>query len=93
MKFYLFHRNSIVLAVLVALTMTAWLIGTGQENAQATVKISGVTMLILAFLKVRVVMREFMEVRHAPRALRLVCDVWCLVATTATTTSYLAVFF
>lgn len=34
------------------------------------------TILVIAFVKVRIVVREFMEVRAAPLALQLVLDIW-----------------
>lgn len=34
------------------------------------------TVLVIAFVKVRIVVREFMEVRAAPLALQLVLDIW-----------------
>lgn len=41
-------------------------------------------ILLIALFKVWLVIRHFMEVRHAPPALRRICDAWvglCLVAT------------
>jgi hypothetical protein len=43
---------------------------------------AGVVMVI-AFVKVRIVIREFMEVRAAPIALQLVLDVWAIAICTA----------
>lgn len=42
-----------------------------------------VTIVVIAFVKVRIVVREFMEVRLAPLALRVVLDVWGLLICTA----------
>jgi Prokaryotic Cytochrome C oxidase subunit IV len=39
----------------------------------------GVTILVIAFSKVRIVVREFMEVRDAPLPLRLVLDLWGII--------------
>jgi Prokaryotic Cytochrome C oxidase subunit IV len=39
----------------------------------------GVTILVIAFTKVRIVVREFMEVRDAPLPLRLVLDLWGII--------------
>lgn len=36
-------------------------------------------LILIAFIKVRIVMRYFMEVRKAPLALRLICDGWVLL--------------
>ncbi len=36
-------------------------------------------LIFIAFIKVRIVIRYFMEVREAPLALKLVCDVWIVL--------------
>jgi len=36
----------------------------------------GAAVIILAFIKVRLIILDFMEVRHAPMALRLVLEIW-----------------
>jgi hypothetical protein len=38
-----------------------------------------VVAICLALLKVRIIMREFMEVRSAPRVLRRLTDFWVLL--------------
>jgi hypothetical protein len=40
-------------------------------------------VMVIAFVKARIVIREFMEVRAAPIALRLVLDVWAIAICTA----------
>lgn len=92
MKSYVLSRFSVVLIILVVLTIASWLIGISQDHASQVSKMSGITMLILAFFKVRLVIREFMEVRHAPVQLRWVCDAWLIAAVVATISSYLGVF-
>ena len=92
MKSYVLSRFSVVLVILVLLTTASLFIGASQDQVSDASRISGVTMLILAFFKVRLVIREFMEVRHAPVQLRWVCDAWLVVAVVATTLSYLGVF-
>jgi hypothetical protein len=58
--------------LLVALTVIS-LAGAPSLGNRA---VFAVTILIIAFVKVRIVVREFMEVRAAPIALRLVLGVW-----------------
>lgn len=36
-------------------------------------------LIVIAFIKVRIVIRYFMEVREAPLALKLVCDGWVVL--------------
>lgn len=38
--------------------------------------LAAVSVLVIAFLKVRIVIREFMEIRWAPLWLRLVLEAW-----------------
>ena len=41
--------------------------------------VASVAAIVLALAKIRIIMREFMDVRHAPRALRGVTDALVLV--------------
>jgi hypothetical protein len=61
-------------AVLTALTLFS------LEGAPAigNPRIFTAVVLVIAFIKARIVIREFMEVRAAPLALRLVLNIWCL---------------
>lgn len=92
MKSIVLSRFSVILVILLLLTIASWFIGISQETSSQVSRMSGVTMLILAFFKVRLVIREFMEVRHAPKPLRWVCDGWVIVAVVATVSSYLGLF-
>ncbi|NHN39017.1 hypothetical protein G8764_17035 [Pseudomaricurvus alcaniphilus] len=92
MKAYLLHRNSIVLAVLVVLTLISWYLGLDQVSVEQVSTWSGVTMLLLAFVKVRLVISNFMEVRAAPLPLKLCCDAWVVVASLLTISAYLGAF-
>jgi hypothetical protein len=38
-----------------------------------------VSAIIIALVKVRIIFREFMEVRHAPALLRRLTDAWVLI--------------
>jgi Prokaryotic Cytochrome C oxidase subunit IV len=60
--------------LLVALTV----ISLEGASAIASKALFAATILIIAFIKVRIVVREFMEVRAAPIMLRLVLDVWAI---------------
>jgi hypothetical protein len=46
-------------------------------------------IMLIAAVKVRLVIRYFMEVRRAPLALRVVCDGWLLAVTALIMTVYL----
>ncbi len=72
------HRLTLFWMLLIAATVVSvesvrgWLAASGETAAAMAV-------LIIAFVKVRIVGREFMELRRAPRAARLAFDAWVLV--------------
>jgi len=74
-------------AVLVGLTVFSWWLGDGH----GPVEFAAVAVLIVAFFKVSVVGAHFMELRHAPLALRLIFNAWCAVVCVALIVLYLAV--
>ena len=47
-----------------------------------------VTAILIALVKVHIIFREFMEVRHAPALLRRLTDVWVLLLGAALLGSY-----
>lgn len=59
----------------------------GAHTASTVVSVSAIC---LALVKVRIIMREFMEVRHAPRLLCLLTDLWVVVMAVALLSFYLA---
>jgi hypothetical protein len=68
------HEKRLVIGwgLLAALTLLSL---EGAPALGSTALFAAVVMII-AFVKVRIVVREFMEVRRAPLALRLVLDIW-----------------
>jgi heme/copper-type cytochrome/quinol oxidase subunit 4 len=77
---------SIVWAALVLATVAStWLL----SNNSVAPEVATVAIMLIAAVKVRFVMRHFMEVRGAALALRLVCDGWLLAVTTLIVTVYL----
>ena len=77
---------TVVWAALMLATITStWLL----SNNAVTPEVATVAIMLIAAVKVRFVIRHFMEVRRAPLALRLVCDGWLLAVTTLTVTVYL----
>jgi hypothetical protein len=72
-------RLLVVWLALVAVTLISWWIGSNpgtREGASSTPVTYGV--LSIAAIKIRVIMREFMEVRHAPTPWRRLTDGWTL---------------
>lgn len=72
-------RETAVWLLLMALTFTSWALGShaGVVNDRTW----GVVMLLaLAFFKVRLVIRYFMETRHAPPELKWSCEAYVWVS-------------
>ena len=59
----------------------------GALRASAVVTVSAIC---LALVKVRIIMRQFMEVRDAPLLLRRLTDFWILLMAVALLASYFA---
>lgn len=75
------RRVTVTWAVLVAVTvLSAWLGGYGDSVLGGFV---APLVLAFAFAKAWVVGREFMDLRSAPRSLRLAFDAWVLFFATA----------
>ena len=83
----LLHKPvSIVWAAVMLATITStWLL---SDNS-VTPKVATVAIILLAAMKVRLVIWQFMEVRRAPLALRFVCDGWLLAVTALILSVYL----
>ena len=72
-------RATAVWALLVAATLALWWLGSGEGDGRA----ASAAILAIAFLKVHLVGRHFMELRTAPVRLRRALDLYVL-ATGAT---------
>jgi hypothetical protein len=72
-------------ALMLATCATTWLL----SGNSVTPEVATVAIMLIAAVKVRLVMRHFMEVRRAPLLLRLVCDGWLLAVTALILTVYL----
>jgi hypothetical protein len=72
-------------ALMLATCASTWLL---TKNS-VTPEVATVALMLIAAVKVRLVIRHFMEVRRAPLALRFVCDSWLLAVTALILTVYL----
>jgi hypothetical protein len=72
-------------ALVLAACASTWLL---SKNSVTPV-VATVAIMLIAAVKVRLVMRYFMEVRRAPLALRFICDGWLLAVTALIVTVYL----
>jgi hypothetical protein len=69
------------LLLMLATSLSWWL---GQDHALSSgqssdYRIVSSGLIVIAFIKVRIVIRYFMEVRQAPLVLKLVCDAWVVL--------------
>lgn len=71
-------RATVVCIVLVMATLISWQLGHGElfTNAHYTIAF----ILLIAIIKIRYVILDFMEVRHAPAPLRVAVELWCVIA-------------
>ena len=85
MSFSLKSRFVGVWLFLVIATLLGWALGRGALGPLASyagqslfTEAAAAIVLAIAFIKVRLVVMEFMELRLAPWPFRLAFDVWCL---------------
>jgi hypothetical protein len=74
-------RLAIVWLVLTGLTLAyIWLDHSADDDGvlKASTVVT-VSAIVIALVKVRIIFREFMEVRHAPVLLRRLTDAWVLL--------------
>lgn len=69
------------LLLMLATCLSWWL---GQDHSlsadiSSDYRLVSSGLIVIAFIKVRIVIRYFMEVREAPLALKLVCDGWVVL--------------
>lgn len=78
-------RVAVVWFVLLAATLLSW------ESARSAgdYRLASVVVLLIAFLKARLIGLEFMELRTAPRMLRSIFEAWTVVACAALLALYL----
>lgn len=74
----LIHRTSLIWLALVAATWLSWELGHGLIFGDAY-RHASVAVVLIAFIKARFVFLDFMELRRAPRGLRLAFEAWTAV--------------
>ena len=79
------RRLFVVWLVLVAITLTyRWIDHSADHGGVAVPStLVSVTAICLALVKVRIIMREFMEVRNAPPLLCRLTDLWVVLMAAA----------
>ncbi len=68
-------------AALSAITVLSWWLAPGHSGANVAVASVPITLVVilLGFIKGRLIIRYFMEVRTAPRWLKVATDAWLTV--------------
>jgi hypothetical protein len=71
----------IVWLVLSAMTLAyVWLDHSADDDGTLRAStVVTVSAIVIALIKVRIIFREFMEVRHAPALLRRLTDAWVVI--------------
>jgi uncharacterized membrane protein len=70
------NRITIIWALLVVASLLSW---ESMDIAGDHARIARAAILVIAFVKVSGVGLEFMELRHAPLALRIGFEAWCVL--------------
>ncbi|TPG33248.1 cytochrome C oxidase subunit IV family protein [Mycolicibacterium hodleri] len=75
------RRTTLVWLALCAITISSWWLAPGHRGGQAAVASVPITVAVisLGFIKGRLIIQTFMEVRTAPQWLRLSTDAWLVV--------------
>jgi len=75
------HRSSLTLFVLGSATALSWLVSELSKVDTGAISFTAVAILMtVTFVKVKLVMSNFMEVRHAPMPLKIACNIWLFVS-------------
>jgi len=77
-----------VWALLMVATVVSWSIG-ADHGADSNQELATTVIMTTAFAKTWFVGMYFMELRHAPLALRLLFNAWCIVGCAAVLGIYL----
>ena len=92
LKFAIGRRTTLVWFLLVAATGFSWAMGGGSASDPEAAGLLASALVAIALVKVRLVIRYFMEVREAALGLRLLTDLWCLAVGAAILVLYWGVF-
>ena len=84
------NRLLVVWALLSAMTLAyLWLDHSADDDGTLRPStVVTVSVIVIALVKVRIIFREFMEVRHAPALLRRLTDAWVMLIAVCLLGSY-----
>lgn len=75
------NRISLVWLLLVAATVLSWEVGHGFADGDP--RYAQAAVIVVAFIKVRYVILDFMEIRDAPLPVRCVAEAWVVAVCAA----------
>ena len=70
-------RRTLILFFLAGATLLSWEMGHGVGFSD--IRWASTCIIVLAFIKIRYVILEFMELRHSSMAARIVAEVWVVM--------------
>ena len=74
------RTTTYVWLILSAITVVSWWLAPGHPGGHAVASVPiTVAVVLLGFVKGRMIIRYFMEVRTAPRWLKVTTDAWLIV--------------
>ena len=79
-------RKTLILFVLAGATLLSW--GMGHGAGFGDIRNASTSIIVLALIKIRYVILEFMELRHAPLLVRIVAEAWVAVVCLALVVLY-----
>lgn len=77
MRSLFFSRTTLIWLALMTATGVSWKMGHGMGFADP--RHAGTAIILISVIKVRFVILEFMEIRHAPLFMRLIAELWTVV--------------
>jgi hypothetical protein len=73
------QRITLAWLALLAATLISWGFGHGRGLEAPA---AGIAVIVIAFVKIRYVILDFMELRTAPPGMRVAVEAWCIVVCT-----------
>ena len=72
-----FSRKTLIFFILAGATLLSWEMGHGAGFGD--IRYTSTSIIVLALIKIRYVVLEFMELRQAPFLVRMVAEAWVSV--------------
>ena len=81
-----YNRITLTFLLLVTATALSWALGHGFGFTD--LRYANTFIIVIAFVKIRYVFMDFMEVRHSPAWLRVLSEAWVLLVCVTVLTLY-----